>query len=428
MAQRRKTPPSELELLRRGHAKPTPGWRDRWFPHRQLLIRGPQSTHAVHFGQKVQIGAVALLAVALVATTALTIEAGWSRLRAARLSVEMDQLRSTTQLEAQRARDDRELLSRLSDELNARIAERDRAKADSINTGQTLKERQAEIDRLLAVREAAIDRALAERTRIAEERDKAIAERDAALAANHDLIGQLSDQADSTIAEVERIIAATGLDPNRLAPLKPPIKDDRNAPRGGPFIPWISGSTHDDAPTGAPSEAPRLVSLSAALDRLDRLRLVLAHLPVSSPVRQIEVSSPFGYRIDPINNQASLHEGVDLRGNLGSPIYATAEGVVVAARRDADYGGMVDIDHGYGLMTRYAHMSRLLVKQGDRVALHQQIGAMGATGRATGVHLHYETRVDGRARNPLNFIKADHYVAQSPASPEPASHAQHPGD
>ena len=415
-------------MLRQGHAKPSPSWRDRWVPHRQLLIRGPQSTHAVHFSQMVQIGAVAILGGALIATAALTIEAGWSRHRAARLSVEMEQLRSTTKLEAQRAREDRELLRRLSAELNARISERDRASADSITAGQSLKERQAEIDRLLAVREATIDRALAERTRIAEERDKAIAERDAALAANHDLISQLSDQARSTIGQVERIISATGLDPTRLAPLKPPIKDDRNAPRGGPFIPWISGSTHNDAPTGLPGEAPRLVSLTSALDRLDRLRLVLAHLPVSSPVGQIEVSSTFGYRIDPINNQASLHEGVDLRGNLGSPIYATAEGVVVAARRDDEYGSMVDIDHGYGLTTRYAHLSRILVKQGDRIGLHQQIGTMGATGRATGVHLHYETRVDGRARNPLNFIKADHYVAKSPASPEPASPPQHTSD
>ena len=355
-----------------------------------------------------------MVIISVLASAAMTVDAAWSRYQAAQMASEMDELRSTAKLEADRAAQDHALLNRLSSELSDRIAERDKIANDPARNGQNLAERQAEIDRLMAARESAIQHALDERARVAAERDSAIVERDAALAANRDLLARLDDQASKTIAEIQKIIASTGLDINRLAPVKPPAKEDRNAPRGGPFIPWFGGHSANE-PKSSPTNdemAPKVTNIVAGIDRLGQLRQLLAHLPLSTPVGQVEVSSRFGYRVDPFNGQMSLHEGVDLRGAQGTPIYATAEGVVTVAERKPDYGTMVEIDHGYGLVTRYGHLYRIIVKPGDHVALHQQIGTMGATGRATGVHLHYETRVNGRARDPINFIKADHYVLE----------------
>jgi murein DD-endopeptidase MepM/ murein hydrolase activator NlpD len=149
----------------------------------------------------------------------------------------------------------------------------------------------------------------------------------------------------------------------------------------------------------------------------------LAHLPVASPVSDVDLSSGYGYRHDPFTGQGSMHEGTDFRGAYGSPIYATAAGVVASAGYQPEYGYTVDIDHGFGLMTRYAHLEKILVKPGETVSLHQKLGLMGATGRATGVHLHYETRVNGNARNPLNFLKADHYVPEKIPGPSVQSDA-----
>ena len=409
-ARREKPPVCAFETLRQGPAAKYEPWRHRWFPHRQVLIRGPNQTVAIHFGQRLQIATVCICMLGAVGCLGVSILAAWNRHEADRMAREMVVLRDTAHLEAEHAAQDRALLARISQELTQRMVERDRAAADPATNGKSLAQRQADIDLLIAEREATISRAFEERERVAAERDQAILERDAALAANRNTVAKLDEQMHSAIAEVEKIISSTGLDPNRLAPLKPQIKDDRNAPRGGPFIPWSSA-----APIAIPGKdagIERVETVASGLNRLERLSDVLAHLPVASPVGEVELSSGFGYRRDPISGEASMHEGLDFRGPRGSSIYATAAGVVVTAGYQAEYGNTVDIDHGFGLMTRYAHLEKILVKPGQSVVLHQNLGLMGATGRATGVHLHYETRVNSAARNPLNFLKADHYVPE----------------
>ena len=410
LAQRDKPPVCAFETLRQGPAPKRESWRDRWFPHRQILIRGPNQTAAIHFGQRFQIAVVFIAAFSALGFLGVSISAAWNRHEASRMAREMDALRTTAHLEAEHAAQDRDLLSRISRELTERMAERDRAASDPATNGKTVAERQADIDRLIAVREATIDRAFEERKRVAAERDQAIAERDAALAANRDTVARLDAQMHDTISEVEKIIASTGLDPNRLAPLKPQIKDDKSAPRGGPFLPWLG--LKPDADLGQDVGIEHAQIVVTGLDRLQRLRDVLKHLPVASPVGEVELSSGFGYRVDPFTGQASQHDGADFRGPRGTAIYATAAGVVATAGYMPEYGNTVDIDHGFGLMTRYAHLDKILVKPGEAVVLHQKLGLMGATGRATGVHLHYETRVNGNARNPLNFLKVDHYVPE----------------
>ncbi|MGL5038513.1 MAG: peptidoglycan DD-metalloendopeptidase family protein [Aeromonas sp.] len=127
-----------------------------------------------------------------------------------------------------------------------------------------------------------------------------------------------------------------------------------------------------------------------------------------TPVKQdqVWVSSWFGGRLDPFSGLAKMHKGVDFRGKLGSPILATGPGIISWAGRHPDFGDMVEINHGNGLVTRYAHNSKLLVEVGTLVDQGQEIALMGRTGRATGVHLHYEVLKDGRQVDPARFLSA----------------------
>lgn len=126
--------------------------------------------------------------------------------------------------------------------------------------------------------------------------------------------------------------------------------------------------------------------------------------PVS--VRQLtRMSSTFGYRSDPFNHRGKFHSGVDFTGALGTPIHSSGDGIVVTANNSSSgYGNQVIIDHGFGYKTRYAHMSKILVKEGERVKRGQIVGAMGSTGRSTGTHLHYEVLVKNQPVNPLLYF------------------------
>ncbi len=117
------------------------------------------------------------------------------------------------------------------------------------------------------------------------------------------------------------------------------------------------------------------------------------------------ISSGFGYRSDPINGGAAFHAGLDFKGPIGAPIYAAAKGTISFAGRKQGYGNCVEIDHGNGLMTRYAHMSRIGAVLGQSVAAGDTIGAIGSTGRSTGPHLHFEVRIGGRPVNPRPFLE-----------------------
>ncbi len=133
-------------------------------------------------------------------------------------------------------------------------------------------------------------------------------------------------------------------------------------------------------------------------------RLAAKAMPTILPVDGSYYSSNFGYRIDPFNGRQAFHTGVDFNAPPGSTILAAAGGVVAAAERHTEYGNMIDIDHDNGLTTRYAHLSRMNVKVGDVVLKGQKVGELGATGRATGPHLHFEVRENGVPLNPSRFL------------------------
>ena len=119
-----------------------------------------------------------------------------------------------------------------------------------------------------------------------------------------------------------------------------------------------------------------------------------------------EINSPFGARSDPLNRRAAIHEGVDLGAPFGSPVYATGEGVVEFAGPWDRYGLTIEINHGGGVVTRYAHLSRIKVKEGQKVTRATVIGMLGTSGRSTGPHLHSEVRLSDTPKDPLKFIAA----------------------
>ena len=130
-------------------------------------------------------------------------------------------------------------------------------------------------------------------------------------------------------------------------------------------------------------------------------------MPVRKPVvGEVDMSSPFGMRMDPFMKGPAIHTGIDLRGDIGDPVRVTADGTVTIAGWNGGYGNMVEVNHGNGLSTRYGHMSKIEVKVGQHVKIGQTIGRIGSTGRSTGPHLHYETRIDGEPVNPQKFLRA----------------------
>ncbi len=197
--------------------------------------------------------------------------------------------------------------------------------------------------------------------------------------------------AQSRISDTERLLARLGLDASRLFERR-----DRDAGRGGPFIP-LSTVASD---TG----------LSGLVDRLDRwsgIKAVMQKMPLGEPLHEdYDLNSSFGTRNDPLNRRTGVHEGIDLGAPFGTPVYATGDGVVEFAGPWDRYGLTVDINHGNGVTTRYAHMSRIKVKEGQKVSRSTVVGLLGNTGRSTGPHLHYEVRVADVAKDPLKFIAA----------------------
>ena len=166
---------------------------------------------------------------------------------------------------------------------------------------------------------------------------------------------------------------------------------------------------------GGPFESAGNATFKALFNswkKLDQLQSDVIAIPSDKPVKMnVEFTSGFGVRSDPFHAGAAMHPGIDLAGTYGTPIYATAEGTVLRAGwNSGGYGNLVEIDHGRGITTRYGHMSAILVHPGDHITRGQQVGRMGSTGRSTGNHLHYEVRIDGRAVNPIPFMKSTDYV------------------
>ena len=190
------------------------------------------------------------------------------------------------------------------------------------------------------------------------------------------------------------IVAETGLDPAKLS------LPHGEGGVGGPYIPA-------DLDPNAPALDPALTRVARDVATAERLKALLSFVPLRMPLSgDPSLTSPFGYRADPFLGRLALHPGVDLAEAYGAEIHAAAAGRVVHAGPAGGYGIMVEIDHGNGLATRYAHMSEALVEEGQEVDKGAVLGRLGSTGRSTGPHLHYEVRVDGEPVDPERYLRA----------------------
>lgn len=213
---------------------------------------------------------------------------------------------------------------------------------------------------------------------------------------------QVSLAADATrhlkqrYAETTRALRKLGLSTTRVA---------RGEAMGGPLVEATSAEARADLAADA-----QFRSLFMTWKKLDTLQQGVIAIPSVQPVEKLKFTSNFGIRSDPFRGTAAMHAGVDIPGPVGTPIYATADGVVAHAARQGGYGNMVEINHGKGIATRYGHLSRILVGDNSRVKRGQLIALMGSTGRSTGPHLHYEVRIDGHAVNPVPFLTTGDYL------------------
>lgn len=218
----------------------------------------------------------------------------------------------------------------------------------------------------------------------------------------------LTRYADWRAARASEALKKLGLDPGTML-----ARADRTA-MGGPLEKLVTSrdGTID----------PRFERLGLSIARMAALESGLAGVPQVEPASLEYISSGFGYRRDPFTGGGAMHKGLDFRGPTGAPIYAAATGRVSFVGRKSGYGNTVEITHGNGLMTRYAHMSRFNAKVGQKVAAGQTIGAIGSTGRSTGPHLHFEVRINDRAVNPRTFLEtAPHVLEEIRRAPQLAS-------
>jgi murein DD-endopeptidase MepM/ murein hydrolase activator NlpD len=206
------------------------------------------------------------------------------------------------------------------------------------------------------------------------------------------MLTDMEERMDSKARRMRSVLSDLGVDPAKHA---------AGASLGGPFVALKAPRS------GASAFERQLYRINLARAEINQYSHTLVAVPVRKPVAgEVDMSSPFGMRTDPFLGRPAIHTGIDLRGETGEPVHATATGKVSIAGREGGYGNMVEINHGNGLATRYGHLSEIDVKVGQTVHIDETIGKIGSTGRSTGPHLHYETRINGEAVDPQKFLRA----------------------
>ena len=308
----------------------------------------------------------------------------------------LDQRYTTTQGE-------RDALAQAKAELESNIVDLNQEKVRTAEYHEGLKNRVASLDE-------ALSQAIDKNTELDSQRDylerrvggleqRLVDLRDA----GQSVIGRLSEQTQLSLDMIEKTVEMTGLDVGTLLE----GSADGTLGQGGPFVP-----ADNDAATFEPSiqlEAS-VTNLDQQLHRWTALQDIVRSLPLMAPLDQYRISSRYGKRRDPVNGRTAKHAGTDFAGPVGTSIFATAPAKVVFAGWRGRYGRTVEIDHGYGIHTRYGHMRKILVKVGQIIGHREMIGKVGSSGRSTGPHVHYEVRFKGQAQNPMKFLKAGNHV------------------
>lgn len=220
------------------------------------------------------------------------------------------------------------------------------------------------------------------------------------------LLATLEEKANAQREHLRLVLASAGVPAETL--ITPAKISNTMLAQGGPFIDIAAGG---EAAAEFYAHANRA---AAAVDELAAIHTAIQNVPLSSPLTVgRRFTSGFGIRRDPINGKYSRHNGIDFAAPWASPVTATADGVVSFAGTRAGFGRLVEINHGNGLTTRYAHMNRITVTTGQKVKLHDKVGELGNSGRSTGPHVHYEVIFKGKPLNPRRFIEAGRYVFES---------------
>ena len=219
-------------------------------------------------------------------------------------------------------------------------------------------------------------------------------ERDQIVARNDEILSQLEDAVSVSVKPLDDMFRSVGMNPDEI------LRTVRRgySGQGGPLNPIGYSSSGDAEISEREAKAKEIL---ITLDQMNSYRIAVSKMPLAMPVKSaFRYTSPFGRR------WGRAHEGIDMAGPVGTAIFSTGDGVVTFAGWQSGYGNLIKIRHELGTETRYGHLSKIRVKVGQKVSRGSRIGDMGNTGRSTGSHLHYEVRVNGRAVNPMSFIKA----------------------
>jgi murein DD-endopeptidase MepM/ murein hydrolase activator NlpD len=350
-----------------------------WFPEREFFMRADGQVRFIKLSSRVQIAAAGAVAAALLAVCASMGAMAWVRYsetasRASLIDREARVAQSAQAVNAYRSdiREVRDDLQRRQDFLEDMVS----ALPADVKPQNAV----AQVSEDAATTATKISAALPEAKDFAgiEARQLVLVER-------------LTRFADARAARTEVAIRKLGLDPRAM------VASARREAMGGPLLRYAT------APGGGMDS--RFERLGTSLARMNALERGLESVPQVRPATYAAMTSGFGYRRDPFTGGAAMHSGLDFAGPVGAPIHAAAKGRVSFVGQKGAYGNVVEISHGNGLVTRYAHMSRFAAKVGQRVAAGAVIGAIGNTGRSTGAHLHFEVRNNDRPMNPRLFLE-----------------------
>ena len=393
-------------------------WRDKvlaYFPERQIYVRSGGEVKCLTLSTRKQVSAAAALAFLVLWCLATLLNILWGhnplrsssesfRMREARLERALEDIKAREAAIRQQLEDERasfQTATREFQEKHNMLAEfmSSSGKAETVAPITTVEYAASTIQMSPVVRD------LAPR--------KARREAGSSIAARSRLVGGEFRKLDETqntflvsaetdtLNRIERnraILSATELSPEELMELGPLGK-------GGPAL------EVDAMPDADGAFGSRIASIKARVREADALEAALEAVPLGHPVSDEHYrTSGYGMRKDPFTGRPTFHEGLDFAGRKMSAIVATADGTVSFVGRRGGYGRVIEIDHGHGFITRYAHLAKTFVKRGDNVQKGDRIAGMGSTGRSTATHLHYEVHFQGRVYDPSKFLKAGVHV------------------
>ncbi len=362
----------------------------RWFPERQLYVRTDGEMHGITLTTGRQLVAVGVAA--SVVSWAVLATLGAAGGAVALSGAEIAQLRTEVHY--------KQMVAERQARLNKAEAQLQRTRGYVDELADTVESRHRALTGVVTELSDAPGAAAAlTAAPIAAKAGATSVERIRTVALNQEAMVERADAfAERRAERLRSAVRMAGVNPNR------PAADGR----GGPLV---KVSSHALAPSSLDGDfGARLAKLWRTLSEVESLEATADTLPLARPASGARLTSSFGYRRDPFNNSSAFHSGQDFAGAYQSPVKATAAGVVSFTGVRSGYGNTVEVDHGRGIKTRYAHLARIGVRPGARVELGQTLGGMGSTGRSTGTHLHYEVWVNGQAQNPARYLRAGDHV------------------